>query len=773
MVMKKVYYLIAAAALVITGCAKELDAPEVAPGMREITVGATIERDATKVTYENDADLKWVAGDQIALHIESDEAGYNAWDAPFTLAEGEGTGSAKFRATLDGEHEIYWNKVAFYPFNGYIDAEHSENSGSNLGGDGKMYFHLWDQLTWKEGEVLMPLIANLGSEKSPAEIHFKQAGGAVKIPLKDVPAEATSISLTIPGKNITGWFSMDPANAGTEAIVATDGTDNNTVSFSFDAAADKRDMTFYFPVPTMAEVPGLEINLWKDGSTTPLWTKTTTKAQPSIDRGTILQMPELTVELASETFYLIGYINGADYGCEGDAANLGEFKFVDGKVKATFTQDSYVFIKTGDNLNWYMTDGWLGTDVQEAVLYNTTSLSSADKLYVPGNKEITFYLTDNNDGSYTLKYDIKTTFERVFGKYAPSNSESWSSYLTGFGANGDRNVAMDDNYIYIANTTSSDIWILNKADGSLYGKVKTDGITTHGTFAFCCPRVLNLGTGTVLACTNMQMETNENLHLYVWVDGVDNNPVDITLSFGTWMNLRIGDTWTYWQKAGDPSKVLLYFDADSNDGVRTWKFTNWTAEGLKDLDGTTVSVQSRSLLDNQDTNAGSAFYVYPDNKNAGIWSRRAADNTVKPRFATASADLWGGAGLIASTTEEIASGYFAGAMSYQFFEFNNHRYISYIKRYWNDAVGGSVYALAVLEGGISDSWSAIIANRSNNLVFFASLAADEVGLDNMVTGHMIHPSHGCMDQCVRVTGDEVYITALVQRSSLCTFKLSK
>ena len=771
MSMKKAYYLIAAAALVMTGCAKELDAPEAIPGMREITVGATIERDATKVTYENDAALLWVDGDQIALHLECDDPSYNAWDAPFTLSEGANSGSARFRATLDGEYDVYWTKVAFYPFNGYKNTSDESQSGSNLGGDGIMYLHLWEQLTWKEGEVLMPLIANLGTEKSPASILFKQAGGSVKVPLKDVPADATSISLTIPGKNITGWFSMDPANAGTDAIVASDGT-NSTVSFSFPAASDKCDMTFYFPVPTIADVPGLEIKLWKDGSTEPIWSKTA-PAQPSIDRGTILQMPELTVELASETFYLIGYINGANYGCEEDYLNTGTYKFVDGKLTATFSQDSYVFIKTGDNANWYMTDGWLGTDVQEAILYNTSTLSDANKLFVPGNKEITFTLVDNGDGTYTLSYLTKTTFERVFGKYAPNGSDSWSSYMSGFGANGDRNVTMDDNYIYIANTASGDIWMISKDDGSYVGKVKTDNITTHGTFAFCCPRVLNLGTGSVLACTNMQMDTNENLHLYVWVDGVDQDPVDILLSFGSWASLRIGDTWTYWQKAGDPSKVMLYFDSGSNDGIRTWRFDNWTADGLKALNGTSVGVRTRSLLDGSDANAGSAFYVYPDDKNAGIWARRAADNTVKPRFATASNDLWSKEGLIECTTEEIASGYFAGGMCYQFFEFNNHRYISYIKRFWNDTAGGSVYALAVLEGGISDSWSAIIANRSNNLVLFTSLAADETGLDNMVTGHKKHPTHGCMDLCTRVIGNEVYITAVVQCASLCTFKLAK
>ena len=35
-------------------------------------------------------------------------------------------------------------------------------------------------------------------------------------------------------------------------------------------------------------------------------------------------------------YYLVGYINGADHGCEGDYQNMGSYKFVDGKLVATF-----------------------------------------------------------------------------------------------------------------------------------------------------------------------------------------------------------------------------------------------------------------------------------------------------------------------------------------------------------------------------------------------------------------------------------------------------
>ena len=114
-------------------------------------------------------------------------------------------------------------------------------------------------------------------------------------------------------------------------------------------------------------------------------------------------MPMTTHVHAAEAtdYYLIGYINGADYGCEADYANLGEYKFVDGKLTATFTQDSYVFVKTGDNANWYMAEAYC-TDT--AVTLKNTTAGASEKLFVPGNVELTFTLAVNDDGSLSLSY---------------------------------------------------------------------------------------------------------------------------------------------------------------------------------------------------------------------------------------------------------------------------------------------------------------------------------------------------------------------------------
>ena len=107
--------------------------------------------------------------------------------------------------------------------------------------------------------------------------------------------------------------------------------------------------------------------------------------------------------IGEDKYYLVGYINGANYGCEEDYQNMGEYLFVDGQLVVTFKQGSYVFVKSADNQGWYMTDGWLG-EVTSATLYDSSTLQNQNKLFVPAGWEITFTLVANDDGTFTLSY---------------------------------------------------------------------------------------------------------------------------------------------------------------------------------------------------------------------------------------------------------------------------------------------------------------------------------------------------------------------------------
>ena len=105
-------------------------------------------------------------------------------------------------------------------------------------------------------------------------------------------------------------------------------------------------------------------------------------------------------------YYLFGFIDGANYGCEEDSANMGSYKFVDGKLTATFKSDSYVAVKTSNNGKWYMTEGF-DKSAASVTLYDTAvGIAEPDKMFVPGGVTVEFTLKVNLDGTLTLSYVV-------------------------------------------------------------------------------------------------------------------------------------------------------------------------------------------------------------------------------------------------------------------------------------------------------------------------------------------------------------------------------
>ena len=118
----------------------------------------------------------------------------------------------------------------------------------------------------------------------------------------------------------------------------------------------------------------------------------------------------------STDYYLFGYINGANYACAEDGENLGEYKFVNGKLVVTFAHASYIAVKDASNTCWYMTDGWQDK-ATSVTLYNTANLgNTADKLFIPGGVEVVIELTENADGTLSLSYTTAPTGKTATAK---------------------------------------------------------------------------------------------------------------------------------------------------------------------------------------------------------------------------------------------------------------------------------------------------------------------------------------------------------------------
>ena len=106
-----------------------------------------------------------------------------------------------------------------------------------------------------------------------------------------------------------------------------------------------------------------------------------------------------TPDAPAGDYYLVGYINGADYGIKDDSANKGDYKFVNGKVTVEFTADSYVVVKN-DAGTYYTTEAY--TEETSAKLVADGDVEN-NKMKAPKGT-LTFTLVENADGTLTLSY---------------------------------------------------------------------------------------------------------------------------------------------------------------------------------------------------------------------------------------------------------------------------------------------------------------------------------------------------------------------------------
>ena len=130
---------------------------------------------------------------------------------------------------------------------------------------------------------------------------------------------------------------------------------------------------------------------------------------------------QLPKDKLTRDYYIVGYINGADVGSGTDNhANLSNYKIIktSGKLSVKFDYDSYVFVKTPDNI-WYNCEAYVdGTNTSATMKPNFEQ-----KFFVPGGVQLTFELSENIDddgnvSSITLSY---TTGSEPSGDIAPLN----------------------------------------------------------------------------------------------------------------------------------------------------------------------------------------------------------------------------------------------------------------------------------------------------------------------------------------------------------------
>lgn len=191
-------------------------------------------------------------------------------------------------------------------------------------------------------------------------------------------------------------------------------------SFTTALSADAGDWTSIAANRYGAELDGTEITAGKSAALTngelafkalQGYTYTIT-VDPTKMEVALTSEEDITPITPTTDYYLVGYINGADLGCNDDWENLGTYKFVDGKVTVTFTSGdadfgkNYVFVKTGDNKKWYMAATYSeASPVTLALSENGVEGTPSEKVGIAELGTYNFTLTENTDGTLTLAFE--------------------------------------------------------------------------------------------------------------------------------------------------------------------------------------------------------------------------------------------------------------------------------------------------------------------------------------------------------------------------------
>ncbi|MBO4743311.1 MAG: hypothetical protein J5533_06720 [Bacteroidales bacterium] len=334
-----------------------------------------------------------------------------------------------------------------------------------------------------------------------------------------------------------------------------------------------------------------------------------------------------------------------------------------------------------------------------------------------------------------------------------SGDSAWNTYFGGT-AGSDRNIAMDDEYVYIAeNSGTAKLWAISISDPSQVKAVNVEGVT-GGTHLLACPRVVKNtdssvnGGKDVLICSNLT-RGGEEPKLYMWVNGIDNAPKAITLN--TWATgAWYGDVFTVY---GTLQDGLLLFDKIGGDGANG--IVTFILNGVPS--GSNMYLVSRlKFNDAMGSHSGAcAYYPFPGDINNGIYSP-GRGTEARGKSVTFSGDPKNEGGFdVTLTNLEYAEGRNGFVLGYNYIEWEGMRYVIYGKQ--PDKNTGYVY---VLEGEANDDWLTI-----------ANTAGVKFRRDLFVASGSLSSGNSAMDVTARVIDGDLYFAAQKQNVACGVYKL--
>ena len=341
-------------------------------------------------------------------------------------------------------------------------------------------------------------------------------------------------------------------------------------------------------------------------------------------------------------------------------------------------------------------------------------------------------------------------FSRAWGLYS-TEGESWSDYMTGFTAGADRNVTLDGDFVYVAETNQSkNLWAISLKDPGNFRKLPVGTVKDEGIFYLSCPRVIpntnaDINGGKDLLVVSNMIEGDPTL--YVYLNGINSDPVPFAMT--TWASRRLGDTFSWWGSYQDG--VVFFKDYNTTQGTVTF-WLSGKASG-------TLFLMGRLAAPAQ--TGAAAYFPFPDDINSGIISVRGGETSW---LVTASKNLktLEGADNNATLTELDPAW---GNSSFRYFTLAGKRYVA-IARQDSSAAG----RLIVLEGEGETNWGRIVTD--GKVVYEAAIQNDteNEALDESPSARF--SGNSGMDLDVYKSGEDVYIAVVKQNVGLSLFRVS-
>lgn len=328
-------------------------------------------------------------------------------------------------------------------------------------------------------------------------------------------------------------------------------------------------------------------------------------------------------------------------------------------------------------------------------------------------------------------------------------SHNQTSFMTELGGSEqtNRNIGLDNNYVYIAETQGSPVlWKIALTDGAA-SKLPTTTVDGTATHALACPRIIpnndasiNNGNDVLVACS-MGM-SGQDTFLYVYDKGIENNPTKLSLNTA-WMARRIGDKFTY--MSGNNGVTTLFMKDYNTGALLTFNLT------MKDGAVSCTEATSRTYLFANDESGAGAFYLYP---GASSYAEGMYTSTDKGSYVVKKDDvITEGKSTYVAQWDDLTT--FKGCHGFNFFKVGGQNYIAYTK-YSNQT-------LYVIKGA-ANAAGVKAALEANQIVWSWKIAADDNGC---------YSNHSGADCAVSVIDDNnVYVAGNIQNVGVVVYKLS-